>query len=69
MIRIYKMKEFIPEETKILKQSEKDFAVLFFNPQRDRGRIYIHKVKRGFFIKQKKQEGIKRGQLFILEIW
>lgn len=48
MIRIYKMKEFIPEETKILKQSEMDFAVLFFNPQRDRGRIYIHKVKRGF---------------------
>lgn len=29
MIRIYKMNEFIPEEKKTLKQSEKDFAVFF----------------------------------------
>lgn len=61
MIRIYKMKEFIPEETKTLKQSEKNFAVLLFppsNPQRYRGRIYIHKVKKSFVIKQKKSKDV-----------
>lgn len=60
MIRLSRMEELIPEETKMLQESEKDFIIsIFLNPQRDRGGILHPQAEKSFFYKTNKKKSRK----------
>lgn len=56
MIRLSRMEELIPEETKMLQESEKDFIIsIFFKSSKGERKNLHPQAEKRFFIKQKKK--------------